>query len=381
MDNFSQNINIDNEIKIDNSPAPRPNDKIIQDENINPNQFQYQNPDENKGIIRPQKIINKKFERQGKQENKKNKLQQETDTGLMSDENLDHPMPLVSDYYDEGKDDIIQNFKKKKELERKKEKEEEIKNLDNHDLERNHEQKLNLDLDKNIENSFGNPQVEDKVKEKFVDNNEKNERRPDIINDNIVEINLKENDNFNKEKQNNIKSEYSLNYNPFREQISYKNVNSNESVKIKKEQLANKIQKKIIVEDNKKVNVNEINKNLLNSSIEQKNKDNSNNIKYNNINNVKTEHKAKYYSNRKIKASSNSKMYSNPNSYTKSKPDLRPNINSCVRKISYGESTLDKKQQIPKYQNRIPSNNNNQKNASNNQAYVSSNIKDKKLIR
>ena len=380
MDNFSQNINIDNEIKIDNSPAPRPNDKIIQDENINPNQFQYQSQDENKGIIRPQKIINKKFERQGKQENKKNKPQQETDTGLMSDENLDHPMPLVSDYYDEGKDDIIQNFKKKKELEIKKEKEEEIKNLDNHDLERDHEQKLNLDVDKKIVNSFGNPKVEDKVKEKFVDNNEKNERRPDIINDNIVEINLKENDNFNKEKQNNIKSEYSLNYNPFREQVSYKNVNSNDSVKIKKEQLANNIQKKIIVEDNKKVNTNEINKNLLNSSIEQKNKDNSNNIKYNNINNVNTEHKAKYYSNRKVKASSNSKMFSNPNSYTKSKPNLRPNINSCVRKISYGESTLDKKQQIPKYQNRIPSNNNNQKNASNNQTYISSNIKDKKLI-
>jgi hypothetical protein len=71
MDNFSQNINIDNEMKIDNSPAPRPNDKIIQNENINPNQFEYQNQDENKRIIRPQKIINKKFERQDKQPNKK----------------------------------------------------------------------------------------------------------------------------------------------------------------------------------------------------------------------------------------------------------------------------------------------------------------------
>ena len=150
------------------------------------------------------------------------------------------------------------------------------------------------------------------------------------------------------------------------------------SKKIKKEQLANNIQKKIIVEDNKKVNANEINKNLLSSNIEQKNKDNSNNIKNNNFNNVNTEHKAN--SNRKIKVSSNSKMYSNPNSYTKSRPNLRPNINSCVRKISYGESTLDKKQQIPKYQNRIPSNNNNQKNASNSQTYISSNFKDKKLI-
>lgn len=133
----------------------------------------------------------------------------------MTDENLDHPMPLVSDYYDEGKDEIIQNFKKKKELEKNKEKEEEIKNLDNHNLEGNNVQKLDVGVDKKIENSMGNPEVEDKVKEKFVENNEKNERRPDIINDNIVGIKLKESDNFNKEKQINIKSEYSLNYNPF----------------------------------------------------------------------------------------------------------------------------------------------------------------------
>ena len=378
MDNFSQNINIDNEMKIDNSPAPRPNDKIIQDENINPNQFQYQNQEENKAIIRPQKIINKKFERQDKQPNKKNKPQQQTDTGLISDENLDHPMPLVSDYYDEGKDDIIQNFKKNKELERNKEKEEEIKILDNHNLEGNHEQKLDVEVDKKIENSFGNSKVEDKVKDKFMGNNEKNERRPDLINDNIVGMKLKENDNVNKEKQINIKSEYSLNYNPFREQVSYKNVNSNESVKIKKEQLANNTQKKMIIEDNKKFNVNEINQNLLNSSIEQKKKDNSSNIKYNNINNAKTEQKAKYYSNGKKNVSSNSKIYTN--SYTKSRPNQRSNVNSCVRKISYGESALDKKQQIPKYQNRIPSNNNNQKNSLNNQTYVSSNIKDKKPI-
>ena len=380
MDNFSQNINIDNEMKIDNSPAPRPNDKIIQNENINPNQFEYQNQDENKRIIRPQKRINKKFERQDKQPNKKNKAQEQTDTGLMTDENLDHPMPLVSDYYDEGKDEIIQNFKKKKELEKNKEKEEEIKNLDNHNLEGNNVQKLDVGVDKKIENSFGNPEVEDKVKEKFVENNEKNERRPDIINDNIVGIKLKENDNFIKERQINIKSEYSLNYNPFREQISHKKVNSNESVKIIKEKLTNNNEKKIIVEDNKKVNVNEINKNLPNSSIEQKNKGSSSNIKYNNINNANTEKKVKYYSNSKKNVSSNSKIYTNPNSYTKSRPIQRPNVNSCVRKISYGESTLDKKQQIPKYQNRIPINNNNQKNGINYQIYVSSNIKDKKPI-
>lgn len=377
MDNFSQNINIDNEMKIDNSPAPRPSDKIIQDENINPNQFQCQNQDEIKGIIRPQKIINKKFERQGKQSNKKNKPQQETDTGLVSDENLDHPMPLVSDYYDEGKDDIIQNFKKKKELEleRNKEKIEKNKNLDNYKLEGNHEQKLDVGVDKKIENSFGNSEIEVKVEDKYVGNNEKNERRPDIINDNIVGMNLKENDNFNKEKQINIKSEYSLNYNPFREQVSYKNANSNESVKIKKEQLANNTQKKIINEDNKKFNVNQ---NLLSSSIEQKNKGNSSNIKYNNISNANTEQKAKYCSNSKKNVSSNSKIYTS--SYTKSRPNQSSNVNSLVRKISYGESTLDKKQQIPKYQNRIPSNNNNPKNASNNQTYVSSKIKDKKSI-
>lgn len=81
MDNFSQNINIDNEMKIDNSPAPRPNDKIIQNENINPNQFEYQNQDENKRIIRPQKIINKKFERQDKQPNKKIKLKSKPTQG------------------------------------------------------------------------------------------------------------------------------------------------------------------------------------------------------------------------------------------------------------------------------------------------------------
>jgi hypothetical protein len=152
----------------------------------------------------------------------------------MTDENLDHPMPLVSDYYDEGKDEIIQNFKKKKELERNIEKIEEIKNLDNHNLEENHEQKLDVGVGKKIENSFRNSKVEDKNKEKFVDNNEKNERRSDIINDGVDGMKLKENDNFNKEKQINIKSEYSLNYNPFREQVSHKSVNSNESVKIKK---------------------------------------------------------------------------------------------------------------------------------------------------
>lgn len=370
MDNFSQNINIDNEMKIDNSPAPKPNDAIIQDENINPNQFQYQSQNENKGIIRPQKIINKKFDRQAKQENKKNKAQQQTDTGLMSDENLDHPMPLVSDYYDEGKDDIIQNFKKKKELEKNKAKEEEMKFLDNHNMEGNNEQKIDMGANNKLENSYGNPLLEDKAKVELEDNIEKNEGRPDSINDNIVGMKIGENDNFIKEKHINIKSENSLNYNPFSEQVSYKNVNSNESVKIKNEHLSNNIEKKIIVENSKKVNLNEINKNHQNSCIKQRNKDNSN-----------TEQKAKYYSNNKNKISSNSKIYTNPNSYTKSRPNQRPNnVNSCVRKITYGESGLDKKQQIPKYQNRISSNNNNQKYASNNQTYVSSNIKDKKPI-
>ncbi len=381
MDNFSQNINIDKEMKIDNSPAPRPNDDTIRDENINPNQFQYQSQNENKGIIRQQKIIKKKFDRHVKQESKKNMPQQQTDTGLISDENLDHPMPLVSDYYEEGKDDILQNFKKKKELENNKAKKEEIKNLelDKQNLEENREKQLDEEVIKKLENSFGNHEEEVKVQVKSVDNDEKNERRPDSINDNIVGMKNGEKDNLTKEKHINNKSEYSLDYNPFREQVSYKNVNYNESVKNKIKQSVNNTGKKIIVEENKKVNSNEINKNLLNTSIEQRNKDISNNIKFNNINNANTEQKVKYYSNSKKQASS-SKVYTNPNSYTKSRPNQRQNINSCVRRISYGESTLEKKQQIPKYQNRIPSNNNHQKNVSNNSTYVSSNIKDKKPI-
>lgn len=106
MENDFENLNINEEIKYYNFPPPLRD--IHHNENNNPNQ------DENKEIARPKKIFSKKINSnpkpQSRNEKNQDNLLQNLDSGLTSDENVDHPKPLASDYYDEDKDDIRNSF-------------------------------------------------------------------------------------------------------------------------------------------------------------------------------------------------------------------------------------------------------------------------------
>ena len=101
---------------VNESPAPG---SVILNKNNNNNDNDYRNnqninPNENKGIIRPKKVILKKNFKPVRNERINNNYPlPKKDLGLTSDDNLDHPKPLVSDYYDDGKDDIRKIFTQK----------------------------------------------------------------------------------------------------------------------------------------------------------------------------------------------------------------------------------------------------------------------------
>ena len=90
----------------------------------NPGQKLQQNLKEKQSIIRPQNILLRNKEIQNEKE------KQKEDKIILLDDDLDHPIALESDYYDEGnerKEDIRNNFIKNKLLEKmKKEKEKDI---------------------------------------------------------------------------------------------------------------------------------------------------------------------------------------------------------------------------------------------------------------
>ena len=63
-----------------------------------------------------QKIILKNNPRQLKMQNRNEK----NELGLISDDTLDHPKPLASDYFDEGKEDLRKILEQKKLIKGKK---------------------------------------------------------------------------------------------------------------------------------------------------------------------------------------------------------------------------------------------------------------------
>ena len=178
------------------------------------NQIQNQNPNENRGIVRPKKVILKKNVGKLKVSNKNNQINnnplQKKDLGIISDDNLDHPKPLTSDYYDEGKDDIRKIFAQKNvEKQNIFIKNEEIKSkgyLDD-DLDDEDNKKLYLRVIKRLEKTLGIPVIGAKIPgEPIYDIEIEENIRPIIFNDNIK----KENDyEIIKDKEINYKSENS----------------------------------------------------------------------------------------------------------------------------------------------------------------------------
>ena len=86
-----------------------------------------QNPEDSKKEIRPQKIIKKKSKESNKNNNKKSS-ELNININISSEDELEHPLPLLSDYNEEGKDEIKSDFFKNKLKEREKNTEKKEKN-------------------------------------------------------------------------------------------------------------------------------------------------------------------------------------------------------------------------------------------------------------
>ena len=194
---------------------------------------QNQNPNENRGIIRPKKVILKKNVRQLKVPNKNSQINnnplQKKDLGILSDDNLDHPKPLTSDYYDEGKDDV-KKILAQKNVEKHNIfiKKEEIKPkgyLDD-DLDDEDNKKIYLRVIKRLEKTLGIPVIGAKIPGEPINDIEIEENiRPIIFNGNLN----KENDyEIIKDKEINYKSESpNTNQNSINNQLNNKNINNN----------------------------------------------------------------------------------------------------------------------------------------------------------
>ena len=194
---------------------------------------QNQNPNENRGIIRPKKVILKKNVRQLKVPNKNSQINnnplQKKDLGILSDDNLDHPKPLTSDYYDEGKDDV-KKILAQKNVEKQNIfiKKEEIKPkgyLDD-DLDDEDNKKIYLRVIKRLEKTLGIPVIGAKIPGEPINDIEIEENiRPIIFNGDLN----KENDyEIIKDKEVNYKSESpNTNQNSINNQLNNKNINNN----------------------------------------------------------------------------------------------------------------------------------------------------------
>ena len=408
MENDLENLNINEEVKYYNFPPPLRD--IQYNENNNSNQK------ENKGINRPKKIFSKKNNSNTKPQsrNQKNEdnLLENMESGLTSDENIDHPKPLASDYYDEEKDDIRNSFIKM-------EKEEKIKedNIKNSQLSKRKFEEENKILDlkivKKLENSFRKSQIDDKVNGNHIKSIEvKVNIASNEPNNNLNGSQRKEKVNYIKKVKYDLKPDFPANDNQISQQINSqnkipkefvknnnqqnnaveKNTKNNEKGVIKKNNYSvnnqNRIQninidpeKKITninenknicfhICENKKININDVNKNKSQNITNQQNNGNLKKIIYNNFNNRHSKNnsniKRKVYTHKSIEKNENS------NSYSKLKQNHLSNINeySSKRKTSCDEYISNS------YYQRLSINKRNINILSNKQAIVPSNVKD-----
>ncbi len=408
MENDLENLNINEEVKYYNFPPPLRD--IHHNENNNPNKK------ENKDITRPKKIFSKKdnsnMKPQSRNEKNEDNQLQNMDSGLTSDENVDHPKPLASDYYDEEKDDIRNSFIKMGKGEQIKEE----NNKSNHLGKRKFEEDnkiIDLKIVKKLENSFGKSQTDDKVNENHIrsievkanaSSNEPNnnmavsqrkekvnyikkvkyELKPDPLpNENLISKQLNNQSRASKEfvknnnQQNNtIENSAKKNEKGFikriNNQVKVNNQNRIQNININPEKkMLNKNENKNIcfhICDNNKLNVSDVNKNKFQTITNQQTNSISKKMIYNNFNNNQFKNnssiKRKMFTHKSIEKNGNS------SSYSKIKQNHLSNIKegSSKRKSSCDEYTSHK------FYQRISLNKSNI--LSNSQAYVPPNVKD-----
>ena len=173
MESQSNNLEIENEIKIE-TPSPVQEAIPNQNENNNPNE----NPNENNIVLRPKKVLLNK--------NANNEANKNNNSDLLSEDNLDHPKPLSSDYYDEGKGDIRKLFEEKKT--KKPNRIRRIKKLEGYlddDLNDDENKKIYLRVIKRLEKTLGIPVIGVKLSGESINNIELEENiRPITFNEN-----------------------------------------------------------------------------------------------------------------------------------------------------------------------------------------------------
>lgn len=408
MENDLENLNINEEVKYYNFPPPLRD--IHHNENNNPNK------NENKGMDRPKKIFSKKnnsnMKPQSRNEKNETNLLQNLESGLTSDDNVDHPKPLASDYYDDEKDDIRNSFIKMEKGEQIKEDNNLKSQLSKKKFEED-DKILDLKIAKKLENSFGKSQIDDKVNGNHIKSIEvkvnvsSNEPNSNLNNSQRKE---KEKVNYIKKVKYDLKQDFPSNNNQISQKLNNqnklpkefvknnnqqnngveKNAKKNEKVVIKKinnlvnnqnriqniiidpeKKILNKNENKNIsfhICQNKNINISDVNKN---KSLTISNQQTNSNLKKMVFNNFNMNHnknnsniRNKVFTHKSIEKSENS------SSYSRLKQNRLSNINetSSKRKSSCDEYSSNKIYQ------RISLNKNNI--LSNKQACIPPNVKD-----
>ena len=176
---------------------------------------------------------------------------------LLSEDNLDHPKPLSSDYYDEGKDDIRKLFEQKKI--KKPNRIKRIKRLEGYldeDLDDDENKKIYLRVIKRLEKTLGIPVIGVKIYGESIDNIEIEENiRPIIFNE---DNKARNNNKFNRvgisvnDKNFIIKSNIEKNQNQkeINNNLNNKKKYDNQIVKINEGNILNNVYDNIIFENN-----------------------------------------------------------------------------------------------------------------------------------
>ena len=411
MDSQSNIQEIENEIKIE---TPSPVQEAIPNQNENSNSNE--NSNENNIVLRQKKVILNKNANNGANKN---------NNDLLSEDNLDHPKPLSSDYYDEGKEDIRKLFEQKKI--KKPNRIKRIKRLEGYlddDLNDDENKKIYLRVIKRLEKTLGIPVIGVKISGESINNFELEENiRPIIFNEDKKTRNINK---FNRvgisvnDKKFIIKSniEKNQNKNDLNNNLNKKKKYDNQIVKINEGNILNNVYDNIIFENNikkpediekkiikniynkkqeKKPNSNIVredlsliknkymniigntnknqNKQKVNNPIVNSNRQNNNNrYSNNNPNNINTKNELQkfHYSNSKTnikESTTRERILINTSSYSKLNTpyNLNKNLNLPLRKISYENSNQNQEKKQKNTQNlinsiKINNQNNNQKN-------------------
>lgn len=376
MERYQPQIIITSEII---SESPISEQEFSSNENNNPNYV-----DDQKIILKQKKIILNNNSR-------KQKIPNRNELGLTSDDNLDHPKPLASDYNDEGKD--LRKISEQKKLIRGK------KIVKPEKTERKFEGYLDEDLDddddnkkiylrvmKRLEKTLGIPvigvkiagepindiELEDNIRPLLLNNfvNDKMENKIDIcVNDKNFIINEEtKNNNENKFNNHTVRINEGKILNNIYDGKSFEN-----NRKLTEEY---ELQQKKEIKAREEITHNK-NKNIL-----DKNQQKQNNIN----NNINKENEIKCFSNSKQNTSNNERLYKNTaNSYSKKNEyqniNIAKNANLPIRKFS-SENTnqiFKKTENIQQLSKNYPIKNNNLQNL--NQTYNSNRVENKNTKR